>query len=471
MRVTLVDPALRKGLKEAYETMGIAYIASVLREGGHEVTLISSSLDWLSPRKLAGAVRESEPELLGISVLEVNAKEALGVAESLKSSGIKAHINLGGHFPSFNHRRILRDFPFVDSVTVGEGEYTLLELANRLERKEGLEGIRGLSFREDGTITSNPPRPLVDDLDSIPYPARDFTPKVIAEGGPISVLASRGCYANCSFCSIRSFYGLSEGRKWRTRSPERVIDEMESLVSAFGRRKFKFIDDQFIGRGRRGRELAYRFAGELLERKLDIEFIISCRSDEIDEDLFRLLKEAGLRKVFIGIESGTEKGLRTFNKGVSVEQNRRALEILDRLGIRYVLGFIMFDPYTTFEDVKGNFQFLSNIAPYWMGRKGVLAIEPSLIVHGGTPIHRRLKAEGRLLGSYLRYGYRIEDAKARVARAVADFVLKKAFIYIHDVRLRTGRFLRRMSVKGGIDGSSIGIESRAVGRNLQAVKT
>ena len=88
MRITLVDPALRKGLKEAYETMGIAYIASVLREGGHEVTLISSSLEWFSPKRVVRAIKESEPDLVGLSVLETNAKEALGIAESLKSSGV-----------------------------------------------------------------------------------------------------------------------------------------------------------------------------------------------------------------------------------------------------------------------------------------------------------------------------------------------------------------------------------------------
>ena len=429
MRVVLVDPAPRRGIREAYESLGIAHIASFLRAGGHEVTLISSALRCLSVRATLRAIRKADAEVIGFSVLEVHAKRALAMVDALRDAGSKAHITLGGHFPTFNHKKLLRRYEGIDSIVRGEGERTFLELVERLSHNESLDGIEGLSFREVVKIQVNPPRALIEDLDTLPFPARDFAPLVLRQHSPLSISASRGCYANCSFCSIRAFYDQSPGPKWRTRSPERVVDEMEALVQRFGRSPIGFVDDQFVGPGKKGKEWAVQLGEEILRRKLGVPFTCSCRVNDIDPDLFGLLKEAGLTRVFIGIESGTERGLLTFNKRTTIAQNVHALATLDKLGIGYKIGFIFFDPYTTFEEVKQNFRFLSDIAPYWMKKRGMLSIEPSLIVHDGTPIHARLKRENRLSGTYLRHGYRIEDRKARIAQIAFQFFVKKTFVF------------------------------------------
>ena len=218
----------------------------------------------------------------------------------------------------------------------------------------------------------------------------------------------------------------------------------------FGRHPITFVDDQFVGPGKKGKAWAYQLGEEILRRKIGAPFTCSCRVNDIDRDLFGLLKEAGLTCVFVGVESGTERGLLTFNKRTSVAQNVDALATLDKLGIGYKIGFMFFDPYTTFEEVKQNLRFLSDIAPHWMGKGGALSIEPSLIVHGGTPIHARLKSEDRLLGNYLRYGYRIEDRKVRIVQLAAEFFLKKTFVFYYAFslyvreRLNSGsRMLRR----------------------------
>ncbi len=481
MRVVLVDPAPRRGIREAYESLGIAYIAASLRAGGHEVTLISSALRCLSVRAMVRAIRKADPQVIGISVLEVHAKRALTLVNALRDAGSKAHISLGGHFPTFNHKKLLRRYEGVDSIVRGEGERTFLELVERLRDHQNLDGVEGLSFREVDAplveapfiglprpvaavhekgfrrfveIQVNPPRALIEDLDALPFPARDFAPLVLRQHSALSISASRGCYANCSFCSIRTFYDQSPGPKWRTRSPQRVVDEMEELVQRFRPSLIQFIDDQFVGPGVKGKEWALQLGEEMLRRKLGVPFTCSCRVNDIDPDLFGLLKEAGLTRVFIGIESGTERGLLTFNKRTTVAQNLNALATLDKLGIGYKIGFIFFDPYTTFEEVKQNLRFLSDIAPYWMKKRGLLSIEPSLIVHDGTPIHARLKRENRLSGNYLRYGYRIEDRKARLAQIVFQFFVKKTFVFYFAFlryareRVRDGvRILRRGGAK------------------------
>ena len=480
MRVVLVDPAPRQGIREAYESLGIAYIAATLRAGGHEVTLISSALRCLSVRAMVRAIRKVDPQrirsekregvssVIGISVLEVHAKRALTLVNALREAGSEAHITLGGHFSTFNHRKLLRRYEGVDSIVRGEGERTFLELVERLSCTEPLDGVEGLSFRDFERIVENPPRALIEDLDALPFPARDFAPLVLRQHSALSISASRGCYANCAFCSIRTFYDLSPGPKWRTRSPERVVDEMEELVKRFGQQPsrgspqegsptFQFIDDQFVGPGEKGKEWPLQLGKELLRRKLGVPFTCSCRVNDIDPDLFGLLKEAGLTRVFIGIESGTERGLMTFNKRTTIAQNVNALATLDKLGIGYKIGFIFFDPYTTFGEVRQNLRFLSDIAPYWMKKRGLLSIEPSLIVHDGTPIHARLKRENRLSGNYLRYGYRIEDRKARLAQMAFQFFAKKTFVFYFSFlcyareRLYDGvRMLRRGREKPGM---------------------
>ena len=434
MRVLLVDPAPRSGIVEPYEHLGLGYLCAAVREKGHETKIVSMPIHNLSVRRAVKRIREYDPDLLGFSVKEVNARRTLLMIKILRHVGLCSHITLGGHFPTFNHRRILQDFPEVDSIVRGDGEDTLIQLMEALANRNPLSAVRGLTFREWHRIKVNPPRPLIEDLDRLPFPSRNFTEEVIQRGGAIAISASRGCYANCSFCSIRSFYGTSPGRKWRARSPKNVGDEMESLASRFPNAQFNFVDDQFVGPGEKGRKYALDIASEILRKDMSIRFILSSRADAIEEDLFVHLKRAGLRKVFLGVESGTQRGLDRFQKKTTVEQNKRALRVLSKIGLDYTIAFIIFDPYSTLDDVRGNLEFLSEIRPFWWGKKGVLSIEPSIIVHRGTPIEQALRKEGRLKGNYMGSTYTIEDRRIEAIRRCADMSLRRIIPAVHEMK-------------------------------------
>ena len=436
MRIVLVDPAPRCGIIEPYEHLGLGYLCAALRNNGYEAEILSAPLHNLSFRQLVRKIRQLRPDLLGFSLKEINARKVLGIIEELRHVGLKSHITLGGHFPTFNHRRILQDYPHINSIVRGEGEETLVDLAETLERGGPLSHVQGLTYRKWYRIIANPPRPLIEDLDRLPFSARDQTEEVVRQGGGIGISASRGCYANCSFCSIRSFYNASPGRKWRTRTPKNVVDEIEKLSVNFPQAHFTFIDDQFVGPGEKGKKYAQDIASQILQRGLSIQFILSCRADVIEEDMFSHLKKAGLIKVFLGIESGTQSGLDRFQKNTTVEQNKRALEILKTIGLGYTIAFIFFDPYTTIDEMKGNLEFLSHIHPYWQGRKGVLSIEPSLIIHKGTPVERRLKGEGRLQGNYIGYAYTIRDRRVQIIRIVADFLMRRVAHFYYQLTMK-----------------------------------
>jgi len=418
MDVLLINPPLK--LEGPTEHLGLAYLAAVLRKrGNYEVEIIDAPLSGLSLSQIIEEIARREFKVLGISVpYQEWALGPLKMAGMLRSRGLKAHITVGGFFPSFAYENLLKEFPGIDSVVRGEGEETFLELVTALIQGDDWRGVDGIAYRDGDEVVCNPPRPLIKDLDSLPFAERDTLPLALRRSGYASLLSGRGCYARCTFCSVVSFYGLSAGPRYRARSPENVADEVEGLQREFGVSKFFFHDANFIGPGRAGKDRARRFAEEVLSRGLQINFSIQCRADDVEEDLFSYLKEAGLRRVFIGIESGVQEVLDRFKKGVTVAQNLEALEILKRLGLNMAIGFIMFDPDTKLEDLVENVNFLKR-AGVFGNERATIDMLNRLQIFAGTPVEEALLREGRLRGTYLHYEYDIADPLAAMVYTVA----------------------------------------------------
>lgn len=396
---------------EELENLATRYLAAVLRERGFKVELAPFS----TADEKEAVVRQAlaaQPRLVGLSIIfQYRAPEFLDLATELRGALPGVHITAGGHFPTFAAGDLLRDYPALDSVVRGEGEYTLLELVQRLDRPEEWNHILGLSYRCDGRVIENPPRPLIADLDSLPFPARDTPPQHHLGIGFSPILGSRGCYRDCAFCSIHSFYGASRGPRQRFRSVPNLVSEMEMLYHRFGVRFFVFNDDEWFPPGRAARwERATALESELRCRNLDVIMSIKCRADDVEEELFRRLLGMGVVRAYVGVESGSDHSLRTLNKRTTVEQNRQALEVLQRVGMLADFGLIFFDPDSTVEDIRANLDFLREMAgagqaPLSFGR---------LEVYAGTPILERLQAEGRLVGDYLAWDYTIADPRVEM---------------------------------------------------------
>ncbi|NPV53955.1 MAG: radical SAM protein [Firmicutes bacterium] len=452
MKVLLINPPRHASITDTIENLGLGYIASGLRRAGHEVTLLDASIENLSIDAVVERALEGKPGLIGISILfqllaEIPLNLTRSLKRSLKQAGLDVHITTGGHFPTFAFQEILNGDYGVDSVVRGEGDVTIIELARALEEGRSLETVSGLAYREGEEIVPTAPRELVPELDSLQLPARDWLAAVLRRGGKACISTSRGCYGNCSFCSIRAFYGLSPGRVWRARSPEGVLEEMMMLARDFGVDDMWVVDDTFIGPGRLGRERAARIA-ELLIRenargpggKPGIALRISCRADEVDRELFALLKRAGVKEVFLGIESGVQRALDIFNKGTTVEQNERAIRTLRDLDVDFSLGFILLHPYTTFEELSENLSFLRRVG-YPLSRVPISPTDylPRLQVLVGTPIAERLRQEGRLGGSLFDYAYEFDDPRVRVYYKTGAFLRRRILPLQRAVR----RLVRR----------------------------
>ena len=424
MKVLLVDPAPRQGIPEMYENLGVASLTAASRQAGFETEMILTHVEGWSRRQLGREIMKRDPDVLGISLLSFHAAPTLALLRDLKAEGLSSRVVIGGHFPTFNDVQVMQEWPEVDAVVRGEGELTLVELLQAWQTDGDLDPIEGLTWREGKAVRSNPARGLVRDLDGLPWPARDYTDRILKMGGTLNMIRSRGCYANCSFCSIASFYRIQSGSAWRQRSIGDVLDEMAYLADRWPRAELKFHDDQFIGPGKRGREDAMAFARALDAREdVQIPFYIFARADTVEPELFRELKQAGLKSVFVGVESGSQRELDAFDKRVTVEDNRRALETLYDLDIKFHIGLIFFNPYTEMDDVTANMEFIEQTRPLWSAKGNILSVENRVIVYKGTPFWNRLMQDGRLEGDYLDYDYTIPDWRVRVLCGLSNVFL------------------------------------------------
>jgi hypothetical protein len=339
------------------ENIGIEYVAARARAEGFSVEIVNAGLHGLSIHQMLEIVRNSSFLVLGISAIHWTLETGLQIAEAAKRSNNGCHVVFGGLEAALNYESILEQYPSVDSICLGEGENVIVDLLSCCAGGKDWRSITGIAFRRGGTVTANLPPILHDDLDTLPNPVRDDIPAVSDLGGPVTISTSRGCFGNCSFCSVKSFYRMSKGRKWRGRSPVSVVQELQHINRRYGTRLFSFIDETVVGPGLRGHERVARIAQGIIDAKLDIEFFLTIRADQITDELFALLKQAGLRKVEIGIESMAESQLRRYGKTATVDDNRKALAVLDRLDIASEAFMIPFDSRMTAEEMQENLSF------------------------------------------------------------------------------------------------------------------
>ncbi|MHB8986623.1 MAG: B12-binding domain-containing radical SAM protein, partial [Eubacteriales bacterium] len=264
-----------------------------------------------------------------------------------------------------------------------------------------------------GNICSQRRAPVTD-LDLLPFPVRTEAMLRLPE---INIEGSRGCYGGCTFCYINPYYkerghtsakvwghtsieecpqlmNVPDLSRWRGRSPENIVAEIDGLIAEYGKREFYFVDPNFFGPGRQGQERALRLASLLKER--DIQFGIEARVNDIHEQSIGALAEAGLRHILVGLESGRDESLKRLNKMTTVAQNEKALKVLRLHGIEPNIGFIMFEPDSSLEDIRVNFDFLlRNDLLKDLSVTANVLYHPQIILQG-TRAYHKLQEEGRL---------------------------------------------------------------------------
>jgi radical SAM superfamily enzyme YgiQ (UPF0313 family) len=226
-----------------------------------------------------------------------------------------------------------------------------------------LDGVAGTVFRtEDGRIFYNSQRPLIKNLDTIPQPLRYAQADEITEN---LLEGSRGCFGRCTFCAVKPYFDADAPLAWRGKSPERVVKEIESLIRRNpDNRRVRFVDPNFLGTSSAQHQQRAIKIADLIKSSLpEVELYAETRAVDIlgNQAALTALKEAGLKELYIGVESGSQRVLKYMHKGVSLDQTRRALNILQEIGINYQYGFMMVTPWTEEQDIRDSISFLREI--------------------------------------------------------------------------------------------------------------
>jgi anaerobic magnesium-protoporphyrin IX monomethyl ester cyclase len=437
--------------------LGMGYLAAVLREHGRSVEMIDVRD---GPERIGERLIAAPPLVVGFSLIfQFFLPQYKRLAEHLRGVGIDSHFTIGGHYPSLCHDEVLANFPEIDSVARFEGEMTLLELVQRLSAGEDWREVAGLAYLQDGEVVESAARPLLADLDELPFPYRQKEPDRIGGFATLPVLASRGCVRRCSFCSIHTFYRTAPGKTVRVRKAEHVVEEMLLLHRRQDVRVFLFQDDDFPLFSRVGRKWAVELAERLIESGLAQRAIwkVSCRAEYVEPELFATLRAAGLFLVYMGIESGVPEGLKILHKQMTAEQNLKGVQTLKDLDIVYGYGFMLFDPSSTFESVRQNIAFLRQM----VGDGSAGAVFSRMLPYGGTPIRDLLRDEGRLRGDLTRPDYdfldlRLNDYHRRLTTTVKPWLRDEGLSYRFNYAIDELATFRRLvpEVRGHEDYSA-----------------
>jgi radical SAM superfamily enzyme YgiQ (UPF0313 family) len=361
-----------------YFPLGLAYIASYLRKyGGHKVSMFEPEAQALTYDDIARVLRDTSPDVVGLTCSTPNFPRALELARIVKQhSGAKVVVG-GVHATALPEFIMGRYADLIDSVVVGEGEETMLALVNAYESARGMDDIAGIAYMSGDSVRVNPCRPFIHDLDIIPFPARDLIPQHLfwpnlhnaryKRGA--TILTSRGCPFNCTFCAAR----LVSGKKYRTHSAEYVLSEMEMLKKDYGTEQLLITDDTFTINRRRLEEICRG----MIRRKLNLKWFCFSQVNTVTEDTLKLMKEAGCYNIGFGVESASEEVLRKMGKNIKPERALETVRLANRLGFKTQAFYIFGTPGETREMMEETMRFAETVS-------STLAFFNMLVPYPGT---------------------------------------------------------------------------------------
>ena len=399
------------GFHRYYYPMGLAYLAAVAKTAGHEVHVYDGehaerqdTLPWEEAAlrfdvwqdalrdgshplwiEAEETIRRLAPDVVGISVLSVKTQSAGRIAEIAKRVAPEVPVVVGGDHPTVWPETFLAN-PDIDAVVVGEGEVTFVEFLEGLERSglAELDVPAGCHVRRpDGATEQGPPRSLIDDLDTLPFPDLDAligleTYRPVDLG---AVIGMRGCPYDCSFCGVATIWT----HRVRRRSPAGVVDELEMLDERFAPPYFSFRDATFTLH----RDWAIDVAREIIARGLERPWEAVTRADKLDRELLEILRSSGCQTLRIGVESGSPEVLTSMNKSPDLGPVRVAARTMNEMGFYWGAYFVFGTPEETSESIRETLRFIEEIDPPFVTVARYSPIP-------GTPYYLQLAEAGRI---------------------------------------------------------------------------
>ena len=349
MRVLLINPFYPIS-ETPSPPLGLAFLASALEAAGAEVKILDLVVYPSSRNILESILADLKPQVVGITAVTMTFDNAINVIKDIRRIDPEVLTVMGGPHVTFCAQDTLQQYPELDVIVLGEGETTIVELAQAANRGHRWDDINGIAFRKNSDIYRTAARELVQDLDTLPAPARHLLAlgRYRALGMPISMTTSRGCPFKCIFCVGRKMVGA----RVRYRNPVEVADELEYL-STLNFNQINIADDLFTA----NKNHCLAVCDEIIKRGLTIKWTSFARVDTVSEELLKRMRAAGCTAVSFGIESANSDILKTIKKGITLQQVVEAVDACNRAGVIPHASFILGLPGETPATIKETMDF------------------------------------------------------------------------------------------------------------------
>ncbi len=366
MKIVLISNPTTIKQKPDFPPIGIAYLGAIAKEDGHDVLLIDGGLE--SIEKIAAKTKEFMPDLVGITCWTIGRGKVWELCSALESELLKATLVIGGPHATILPKQVFKK-TFASIVVIGEGEETFRELLLSLGKGGDLSSVAGLYFKDkNGKPQCTSVRSAVEDLDTIPFPFyKGFKGLNFSmyngfpwlKGPTAAIISSRGCVFNCSYCASVQFWG----KRWRFRSPENIIAEVKWLADEFGIKSIFFYDDNFLVDKTRAISICHGIAAI----KPEIEWSCCSHVKMVDADLLKIMKASGCINIDFGVESGSNKLLKTINKKQTRNDIIKAFELVHAAGIATRAYLIVGIPGETEGTIDETIDLVGRIKPLSLG--------------------------------------------------------------------------------------------------------
>jgi anaerobic magnesium-protoporphyrin IX monomethyl ester cyclase len=393
---------------EDEENLAIRYLGSGLEKNGHQVRIVPCSRYGDFNRALK-KVRSFHPQIVAVSMaFQSMATMFLKLIAKIKKTSPDIHVNVGGHFPSFEFVKLL-EYETIDSVIRFEGEIPISMLLEAVVNGESFNHIPCLVYREEGNhqIRENTCKTEFPDPDLLPFPLRNSRAQERLGEKFATLVTSRGCFhSRCLYCCIGAFHSPKKGNKYALRSSKNVASEMGNLYHEKGVRMFQFHDDNLLlPTPEKSFKRLQSLKSALIQEKIDINqiaLLIKTRPDAINQEIVSTLKELGTVGVFLGVENASESGLKALGRGSNLEEINKALELLIDNEVAVTFNLLIFHPLADLQEINKNIYFMNRNLEraFDFGRAEVVA---------GSPLEKLVRHKGLLRGKWPQWDYRIQN--------------------------------------------------------------
>ncbi len=447
MKVLLVNPSQEKvyGVKMSpiYPPLGVLYIGAALKKRGHDVRLLDVDVDGVTPQTFRGTLESFNPRAVGITSVTPTVKDGLRWASETKKFDPSIRVIFGGIHATIAPLELIRE-TCVDFVAFGEGEKTVVELAERIEDGTGsYSDIRGILYKVGSDVIRNSPRELIEDLDEIEFPDTGLLRSLACYAPPdavrtpvATIMTSRGCPGDCTFCCSKYMFT----RRVRLRSVDNIVREIDRLVDSYHAKEIHIADDTFTVNKKR----VVDFCERVRERGYDLqfEFMNGLRADFVDEDILRALRSIRVRNLGFGVESGSDEVLRLAKKNIDLKKVKSAFSLAKKFGFETWAFFIIGLPGETARSVEQSIRLAIELDPDFAK---FLILKP----YPGSEVFDYL-SERNLIDSYDYDNYGVytqpvhhlpemskEDMVRWQKRAFVQFYLRPRKLLGHALRIRS----------------------------------